>query len=96
MRQLYADQHVQVHQEDDQVRDLLNDNPPPETEVAYRVRIGAMEITYAPVSGAWYVYLPGYERAALPVHTHSYYRDAGVVVNIDHDRKGVAYGIEIL
>lgn len=94
--QLYADQHIQVLQELGQVRDLLSEAAPMEIRPGYRIRLGAVEVTYSPESRAYYVYMPGHEQATLPVHTHVYCHDDHVMIHVDHDQHGRAYGIEIL
>lgn len=65
----------------------------------YRIRVGALELTFDANcgSGAWYVYLPGHEQSQFPVTTDQY--DPGnqpFMINIDRDRRGIAVGIEIV
>jgi hypothetical protein len=65
----------------------------------YRIRVGAVELTYDANcgQGAWYVYLPGHEQAELPCHTEQYDPEhQPCYINIDHDRQGTVYGIEII
>ena len=90
------DQHVEVYQESDQVRDLLHPDAPPTASQAYRIRIGHLEVTYSVVSGAVYINLPGHKDAALPLHSHVYCHDENVMIHVDHDQHGRPVGIEIL
>jgi hypothetical protein len=68
-------------------------------ERSYRIRVGAVELTYDCSSGhpAWYLYLPGHKQHVGPVTTDQY--EPGqqhCMINIDRDQRGRTFGIEVL
>jgi hypothetical protein len=71
-----------------------------EGERYYRIRVGAVELTYDATCGhgAWYLYLPQHEQRVPPVRTQEHDAGPGVgfMINIDHDQKGKAFGIAIV
>jgi hypothetical protein len=64
----------------------------------YRIRVGAVELTYDCSSGhgAWYLYLPGHRKTVGPVTTDQYEPQQDCMINIDRDQRGQAVGIEVV
>ncbi len=94
MKCVYSDAHVKVLRSGGEAPGSDRLNAP-----FYRIRVGAVELTYDVGAGAWYVYMPGRERMQTPVRSHPYYlsEQGFTMVNIDWDHtESQVFGIEIL